>query len=319
MTVNQTKAVSFFARHKILNRIARNWVLYLFLAPAVTYIILFNYVPMYGVLIAFKDFKPSMGILGSPWSQSNGLHHFIRFFSLPKFWLILRNTLTLSLYSLVAGFPLPIALALLLNSTKNAKLKKTTQLITYAPHFISVVIIVGMINILFAPSAGIFSHILNTLGIIDGTLNVLLSNAAFPHLYVWTGVWQGIGWSSIIYIASLSGVSAEMHEAAIVDGATRFQRILKIDLPAIMPTMVIQLILSCGGIMSVGFEKAFLMQNSMNLEASEIISTYVYKMGLVNGEFSFSAAVGLFNSVINLILLLLVNRAARALSDTSLF
>lgn len=302
-----------------MKKISRNWVLYLFLLPALAYILIFNYGPMYGVLIAFKNFKPIKGIWGSPFTSAYGMAHFIRFFNLDVFWTLLRNTLSLSIYSLLAGFPLPIILALLLNSGKYKRLTKTTQLITYAPHFISTVVMVGMLNVIFSPRMGIISQLVNKLGMMDGPLMVLASEGSFPHLYVLSGVWQNIGWGSIIYLAALSSVPQELHEAAIVDGATRFQRILKIDIPTIMPTMVIQLILNCGHILGVGFEKAFLMQNSLNIGTSEIISTYVYKLGVVNAQYSFSAAVGLFNSVVNFIMLLLVNRAAKAFNETSLF
>ena len=304
---------------RLWSKIKKNWVLYLFVLPALIYLIIFKYIPMYGVLIAFKNFKPIKGIFGSPFTDHFGLAHFIRFFNLDIFWSLIKNTLVLSLYSLLAGFPLPIVLALLINSASTKRLAKTTQMITYAPHFISTVVMVGILNLIFSPQLGIASLLLNALGIIDGPLMVLASNSSFAHLYVWSGVWQGLGWGSIIYIASLSAVPVELHEAAIVDGATRFQRVLKIDLPTILPTMVIQLILNCGNILSVGFEKVYLMQNSLNIDSSEIISTYVYKMGLQKAQYSFSSAVGLFNAVINLIMLLTVNRAARALTQTSLF
>ncbi len=304
---------------RLWNGIKKNWLLYLFVLPALTYIIIFNYAPMYGILIAFKDFKPNLGIIGSPFTDQFGMAHFMRFFSLDMFWTLLGNTLTLSLYSLLAGFPLPIILALLLNSTRNKKLSRTTQLVTYIPHFISTVVMVGMINVIFSPNMGIVSQIIKFLTNSDEPLMWLANESAFPHMYVWTGVWQSIGWGSIIYLAALAGVSPELHEAAIIDGATRFQRIIKIDLPTIQPIIVIQLILNCGGILNVGFEKAFLMQNALNIGASQVISTYVYEMGLLNAQFSFSTAVGLFNSVINFIMLIIVNKAARKLTDSSLF
>lgn len=291
------------------------WPLYLFLLPALVYIALFHYAPMYGVLMAFKNFKPVRGILGSEWV---GLYNFQRFFRMDMFDTLVWNTLGLSAYSLAAGFIFPILLAMLLNTCVLRRFTKVLQTITYVPHFISTVVMVGIINLLFSPSLGMFSNLLNALGMLDGPLTVLLNAHAFDDLYVWSGVWQGIGWGSIIYLAALSGVDPALHEAAILDGANKFQRVRHIDIPWIMPTMVILLILSCGNLMNVGFEKVFLMQNAMNLDKSEIISTYVYKMGILNAQYSFSAAVGLFNSVINMVLLLTVNWLSKKLGDTGL-
>lgn len=293
-----------------------NWELYLFLVPAVAYLAIFCYGPMYGAVIAFKDFKPYLGILGSPFA---GVKHFARFFSMPMFPTLMRNTLTLSLYSLLAGFPLPIVLALLINASDLKRFKKTVQTVTYAPHFISTVIVVGMINVLFSPSTGIVSNMLNRLGLISGPLDLLTDERAFAHLYVWSGVWQNMGWGSIIYLGALSGVDYAQHEAAIVDGANRLQRIIHIDLPAILPTIVILLILDCGKIMNVGFEKVFLMQNSLNLTRSEIINTYVYKIGITEGQFSLSTAIGLFNSAVNFLMILLVNTLVRKIGQESLW
>jgi len=297
-------------------RIWQSRQLYLFLLPAIIMVIIFNYLPMYGVTIAFKDFKPHLGIMDSPWA---GLKYFDRFFSMPMFTVILKNTLIISLYMLIAGFPLPILLALALNSTTNQRLKKLVQTITYAPHFISIVVIVGMVNIFFAPSMGIIKNVLNGLGLLEGNLDVLMNASSFPHLYVWSGVWQGIGWSSIIYLGALASVDQSMHEAAIIDGASKLQRVLKIDLPSILPTIVILLILESGAIMNLGFEKTFLMQNAFNLSTSEIINTYVYKIGIKEGQYSLSAAIGLFNSGINFIMILLVNQISRRLGQESLW
>ena len=270
---------------------------------------------MYGVLIAFKNFKPVRGILGSEWV---GLYNFQRFFKMEMFESLIRNTLGLSVYSLAAGFAFPILFAVLLNTCRSGKFQKVLQTVTYIPHFLSIVIMVGIINLFFSPSMGLFSNLMNNLGIIDGPLLVLLNADAFNDLYVWSGIWQGLGWGSIIYLAALTGVDQELYEAAILDGANKFQRVMYIDIPWIMPTMVIMLILNCGGLMNVGFEKIFLMQNSMNLDASEVISTYVYKLGILNAQYSFSAAVGMFNSIINMILLLTVNWVARKLGNTGL-
>jgi len=297
------------------SRLRKFWPLYLFLLPALIYLALFHYAPMYGVLMAFKSFKPIKGILGSDWV---GLYNFARFFRMDMFRTLIVNTLTLSIYALAAGFIFPILLALLINTCVLRRFSRVLQTITYLPHFISMVVMVGIINLLFSPSLGMFTHLLNALGIIEGPLTLLLSAKAFNDLYVWSGVWQSMGWGSIIYLAALSGVDPALHEAAMLDGASKFQRVRHIDIPWIMPTMVILLILSCGNLMNVGFEKVFLMQNAMNLGVSEIISTYVYKMGILNAQYSFSAAVGLFNSVINMALLLSVNALSKKLGDTGL-
>lgn len=303
-------------RARLAQRIRAHAGFYVLLFPSLLLLIIFSYTPMYGVIIAFKNFKPIKGILGSDWV---GLYQFRRFFGQAAFWDILKNTLRLSLYSLAAGFPMPIILALLLNSCSRGRLKKIVQTVTYAPHFISTVVFVGMINIFFAPSMGIVQQFSSLFGLSDGPLRVLMDDAAFPHLYVWTGVWQGMGWGSIVYLAALSGVDQSLHEAAVMDGANQFQRMRYIDLPSIVSTIVTLLILNCGSVLNVGFEKVYLMQNSLNLAASEIISTYVYKMGLLNSQYSYSTAIGLFNSVINMILLLSVDRISKKFGQDGLF
>ena len=229
---------------------AENYQLYLMLLPVAIYMILFNYIPMGGLVIAFKNYKPFKGIFGSDWV---GLKQFIRLFSMGKFHTVVKNTLTLSLYSLLAGFPLPILLALLLNSCGNQRLKKTVQTVTYAPHFISMVVIVAMINVFFSPSYGLLGNLLRTVGALSGSYMVLTSPAAFPHLYVWSGVWQSIGWNSIIYLSALTGVDPALHESAVIDGANKLQRIIYIDFPSILPTVVVLLIMNSGSIMNVGF------------------------------------------------------------------
>lgn len=293
------------------------WQLYLLLLPSLIFIIIFAYVPMAGIQIAFKKYDMALGIWGSPWI---GFHQFERFLGSYKFLSILKNTLTLSFYSLLAGFPLPIILALLINAFPGIKYKKLVQTITYMPHFISTVVIVGMLMQLLNPRVGAFGILYN---MVAGEMipNLMGIPSAFKHLYVWSGIWQSLGWSSIIYIAALAGVDEELHEAAQVDGASRFKRVLHIDLPTIMPTVTIMLIMNAGNIMSVGFEKAYLMQNTLNLSASEIISTYVYKVGLVvgTGDFSYSTAIGLFNSIINFLLLVTVNGISRKVGESSLF
>lgn len=301
---------------KLVKRIRVHTGFYILLIPSLILLIVFTYIPMYGVIIAFKDFRPVSGILGSQWV---GFYNFERFFKQAAFWRILKNTLILSLYSLAAGFPIPIILALLLNSSVNTKFKKIVQTITYIPHFISVVVFVSMLNVFFSPNLGMVHQFMSFLGMGDTPLRILMEASAFPHLYVWTGVWSGMGWSSIIYLAALSGVDQSMHEAAVVDGANKFQRMFYIDLPSIVPTIVTLLILNCGSVLNVGFEKVYLMQNSMNLNVSEIISTYVYKMGLLNSQYSYSTAIGLFNSVINMILLLTVDRISKKLGQDGLF
>lgn len=314
MITHTHTSIRLFSK-KIL-KVKENIGLYFLVLPALIYVILFDYVPLYGVLISFENFKPIKGIWGSDWV---GFYHFQRFFKLDIFWVLMRNTVSLSLYSLIAGFPIPIILALALNSAASKRLKKIVQTVTYAPHFISTVILVGMLNVFLSPRLGVVSQFLNALGVINGPLMTLTDPNAFGHLYVWSGIWQGMGWGSIIYLAALSGVDPSLHEAATVDGANKFQRAWHIDLPSILPTIVTLLILSCGSILGVGFEKAFLMQNSLNMETSEVISTYVYKMGLLQSQFSFSAAVGLFNSVINLIMLLTVNKMAKKLGQSGIF
>ena len=295
--------------------IRRNYCLYLFLLPAVVFIGVFCYAPMYGVLMAFQDYSPGKGILGSPWV---GLKWFRTFFELPRFWQIVKNTLVISLYSLVVGFPIPILLALMINSVKGTRFKKLTQTVTYMPHFISTVTLVGMMSVFLSPRSGFLNHLIAMLGGPDD-LHYMGNAAVFPHLYVWSGIWQNMGWSSIIYLAALSGVDQELHEAAMVDGASKLKRIIHIDLPAIIPTMVILLIMNAGSIMSVGYEKVYLMQNDLNKETSDVIATYTYKVGIINNQMSFSSAIGLFNSAINCVLLLTVNAISKKLSDTSLW
>ena len=227
--------------------IVRHRELYIFLLPAIIYLIFMSYAPMVGVLIAFENYKPRMGIFGSEWV---GLKQFVRLFAMANFRTYLRNTIVLSVYSLLAGFPLPILLALAINTSKHKRLNKVVQLVTYAPHFISLVVVVSIINVMFAPTTGILYGILNKLGIIEGSLDTLMKASAFPHLYVWTGVWQEIGWGSIIYLGALSSVDDGLHEAAMIDGANRWQRILHIDIPAILPTIVVMFILRSGSIMN---------------------------------------------------------------------
>lgn len=291
-----------------------NYDLYLFLLPAIIVTVIFAYVPLYGLQIAFKDFSPRRGILGSDW---NGWTNFARFFSSATAMQTIKNTLVLSFYSLIAGFPIPIILAIMLNSMKNARYRKVIQTVTYAPNFISAVVICGMILLFLSPRNGVVNMILQVMG--ADPVNFMLKPELFSHIYVWTGIWQGAGFGSIIYFAALSSVSPELHEAAIVDGATKLQRVLHIDIPSILPTASILLIMNCGSLLSIGFEKAYLLQNDANLSTSEIISTYVYKMGLVHNDMGFATAIGLMNSVVNAILLISVNWISKKLSGTSLW
>ncbi|MBQ1890511.1 MAG: sugar ABC transporter permease [Selenomonas sp.] len=295
-------------RRKVLS----NWMLYLFVLPTLAYIVIFHYLPLYGIQIAFRNYKPARGIWGSDWV---GFKYFIKFFNSYNFYEIVRNTLVISFMEMLM-FPMPILLALVLHYTPIAWLRKFTQSVTYAPYFISVVVLCGMVVAFFSQSG-----IINQLSLKLGGQAVDYMN--FPKywraLYVGSGVWRQTGYSAVIYIAALAGVSPELHEAAIVDGANRMQRIWHIDIPGILPTIVILLILRCGRVMSVGFQKAYLLQNDLNLEVSEIISTYVYKMGLQKGQYSLSTAVGLFNNVINFLLVISVNKAANVLTGSGLW
>ena len=308
----ETKGMDY-KMNKIGTRIWKHRHFYLMLLPAVAYVIIFNYVPMYGLQIAFKDYRMSLGVAGSRWV---GLQHFKDFFNGYSFWMLLENTLILSLYSLAVGFPIPIFVALILNELKG-KYKKGVQTILYAPHFISTVVLVGMISIMFSVSSGVVNTILSNLGM--ERVYFMGSPKYFRHLYVWSGVWQGMGWSAIIYLAALSSVDPGLHEAASIDGASRLQRIIHINIPCILPTIIITLILRMGSIISVGYEKVYLLQTDLNIDASEVISTYVYKRGIVNMNYSFSTAVGLFNNVVNVTLVLLSNKISKKVSGTGLF
>lgn len=296
------------------NRIKRCWQLYILLLPAILYLFIFNYLPMAGIQIAFRDYKFSEGIWGSAWV---GLKHFIKFFDSIQFSTLLINTLKISVYALVFGFPIPILLALLLNESKSVRLKKIVQSLTYAPYFISTVVLVSMLSLFLSPSTGVINKIIEFFG---GTAYDFMGSAsAFRSVYVISGIWQGAGWSAIIFIAALAGIDPQLHEAAEIDGANRLQRIWHINLPGIIPTAVTVFILNCGSIMSVGFEKVYLMQNSMNQTTSEIIATYVYKMGILHTQYSYTTAIGLFNSLINLFLLIIANKISKKAADISLF
>lgn len=292
----------------------RHWQLYLLVIPPVLYFIIFKYLPMANAVLAFKNYNVVKGIWGSPWV---GTQYFEMFFRNPAFVTLIKNTLYISFYQLIVGFPIPILLALALNEVKSARFKKTVQMVTYAPYFISTVVMVSIIMLFLSPRLGIVNTIAGALGF--EAVNYLGEPGMFRTIYVLSDVWQTMGYSAVIYLAALAGVDPSLYEAAKVDGANRFQKILNVDLPGILPAAVIILILSVGNIMALGFEKMYLLQNPLNLSSSEIISTYVYKIGLLNANYSFATAVGLFNSLINLMLLLVVNAIAKRASNTSLW
>lgn len=299
------------------NQIRSNWDMYLLCAIPVALILVFNYIPMYGNVIAFKRFIPGAGIWGSEWV---GFDNFRRFLTSFKFAWILRNTFVLNVYFLFAGFPIPIILALLIHYCPMPKYRKMVQMTTYIPHFISTVVMVGIIFKLFTPRYGIINKVLFNIGL-DVVPQFLGSTAWFPHVYVWTGIWQNMGWGTIIFLAALSGVDDSLHDSALVDGANMFRRMWHIDLATIAPIIVILLILRSGSMLQIGFEKIFLMQNNLNIRASEVISTYVYKIGIVSPypNFSYAAAIGLFQNGISFVLLIIVNRIAKRLGNTSLW
>jgi putative aldouronate transport system permease protein len=285
------------------------------LLPAVVLLICFTYRPMYGVLVAFKEYKPADGILGSKWADP-WYKYLLKFFKSYQFRATIKNTLTITLYSLVT-FPIPIMLALGINQMRNGRYKKVFQTITYMPHFISTVVIVGLITLLLSPGSGVFGAICNVLGV--EAPNLMGKASAFKHLYVWSDIWQNAGWDSIIYIAALSSISPSLYEAATVDGATNLQKIRYIDIPMLIPTVVILLIMRVGGLMNLGFEKVYLMQNDLNLTSSEVIATYVYKIGVINTQYSYSAAINLFSTIVNFILLISMNQISKRASENSLW
>lgn len=304
---------------KLWHRVCENWQLYVFLLLPLIWLIIFKYQPMYGAQIAFRNYKVQDGIIGSEWV---GLAQFKKFFSSYMFGTVIKNTLTLSLYSLVVGFPLPIIFALLLNSVRNRHWRSWVENVTYMPNFISTVVMVGIMMRVFDVNSGIIANIYHAMTGLHMEWNAFQGPTNFRNLYIWSGVWQGTGWGSIIYMAALSSVDPQLHEAATIDGASRWSRLWNVDFPAILPTIAITLILRCGSIMGIGFDKVFLMQNETNLSASEVISTYVYQVGLAAGgtnNYSYSAAIGMFNSVINLIMIVIVNKISNMVSGSGLW
>lgn len=302
------------SRDSFLYDVTKNWALYLMILPVAAYFIIFCYWPMYGVQIAFKDYNVAKGIIGSPWT---GFRHFQRFFNSYHFWPLIKNTISLSLYTLAASFPAPIILSLLINEVTNSKFKRTVQTVTYAPHFLSTVVLAGMLTTFLSPQTGIVNHLIEALG--GERIYFMGEPAWFKHIYVWSGVWQHTGWNAIIYLAALTSISPELHEAAIIDGANKLQRIWHVNIPGILPTAIILLILNLGQVMNVGFEKVFLLQNDLNMKASDVISTYVYRTGLLGAQYSFSTAVGLFNSIINFVLIIVVNNISRKVTEVGLW
>lgn len=297
-----------------LKKIVQNWELYLFILPAFLYFVIFHYAPLYGILIAFKDYVPSLGVAGSPWV---GFEQFMDFFHSYYFWNLLKNTIEISLYALVIGFPMPIILALAFNEVKDGVFKRGVQTVTYAPHFISLVVMVGMIIAFLSPQTGLINYVLGWFGI--DPVPFMQDPKWFKTIFVFSEVWQNTGWSAIIYLAALSGVDPQLHEAATMDGASRLQRIWNINIPTIAPTMIILFILNMGELLAVGFQKILLMQNPLNMESSNVIATFVYNTGIVDAQYSYATAVGLFDAAINAVLLVTVNQIARKRSETSLW
>lgn len=298
---------------RTLRRMRRKWQLYLLILPAIVSVFIFHYIPIYGVQIAFKNFRSSKGILGSEWV---GFKHFARFLAYPDFWKILWNTVRISLYAL-ATFPCPVILALMMNELNSERYKKFMQMVTFAPHFISTVVVCSMVLLFFDRSQGLVNNVIAALG--GERYDFVSSTKYFSSLYVWSGVWQNLGWNAIIYIAALSSVSPELIEAARVDGATRLQIVRYVNFPAILPTVITMLILSAGSLLNVGFEKIYLLQNPLNMEASRVISTYVYEIGLQGGQFSYSTAIGLFNNVVNIVVIILVNGISKRVTRVALW
>lgn len=316
---NNTKK-SFLNKQKfytIKRSLYKYWDLYLLLLPVLIYFIIFKYRPIADLIMAFKNYKLNLGAWGSPWTDRHGFGHFIRFFQNAYFKEIVWNTFSLSVLQLVISFPIPILLALIMNELKNKYFKKTVQLVTYAPHFISTVILVAIMQAILSPSTGIMNQLINHFG--GESIYFFGLPKWFKPMYIISGIWQNAGYSSIVYLATLSNIDPQHIEAARIDGANRLQVIRFVTIPAIIPTAVILLILEVGKIMNVGFEKVFLMQNDMNLRTAEVISTYVYRSGIVGSQFSYAAAVGLFNSIINVILLLAVNKLSKKVTETSLW
>ena len=309
-TKKEKKRIYYFSDLK------SNWQLYVLILLPVLYIIIFKYLPMYGARIAFVDYVPRKGVMGSEWV---GFDHFIRFFKSPQFGMLIKNTMAISLYSHLLSIPFPILLALCVTYLKNQYLKKTVQMVTYLPHFLSTVIIVSMISLLFNTHSGLVNNIIYAIR--GEKINFLGLSKYFRSIYVWSGVWQATGWSSILYVSALAGVDPQLHEAAIIDGANKIKRIWHIDIPSILPTISIMLIMSMGSIISVGFDKIYLMQNPTNLEVSQVLSTYEYNVGIGGGipSYSYPAAIGFMTAVVSFVLTYITNNITKKISDTGLW
>ena len=317
--INKTKATMELPVKKSCGRrigraFSRDWQLMVLCILPVIYYIVFHYIPMYGVQIAFKNFTAAEGIWGSQWI---GFDHFKRFFNSYQFWPLLKNTLILSGSQILIGFPIPIILAIMFNQMKNVRFRKFVQTATYCPHFISIVVLIGMLNIFLSPNSGIINNFLGLFGV--DPVHYIGSAEWFRPIFIISGIWQHAGWSAIIYIAALAGISPDLYEAAQVDGANKWRVIKHIDLPGLVPTAVMMLILEVGKVMNIGFQKAFLLQNGTNILTSEIIPTYIYKVGFIDTQYSYSAAISLFNNIVNIILLLAVNKMAQKTSENSLW
>ncbi|WP_070040524.1 ABC transporter permease [Robinsoniella peoriensis] len=293
----------------------RNWQLWVMLFPAMLYILIFCYVPMYGIQLAFREYDFSKGLTGGAFV---GFKYFKQYFESPMFFSTLKNTFVISFASILVGFPIPIILAMVVNQIRNKKWKRTVQTTVYIPYFISVVVLVSMLRIMLADDSGVISNFLKAIHLVGKDVNLLGSESTFMPVYVLSGVWQTMGWNSIIFIAALASVDTQLYDACRIDGANRWQTMIHIDLPAIMPTIIIMLIMNMGNILNVGFDKVFLMQNSLNLGASQVISTYVYTVGIKSSQFSFGAAVGLFNTLINFVFLMATNAIAKRSTGTGL-
>jgi putative aldouronate transport system permease protein len=309
-----TAGIRLARKPTVISTFKRDHQLWIMIFPAIAVILLFNYVPMYGIQLAFRDYDFSKGITGGAW---HGLYYFKQFINSYLFADLMKNTFTISLASIVFGFPAPIFLALILNQIRRKKAKQTLQTTVYLPHFISTIVLVGMLNVLLSPETGIVGHLMKSVGM--GDVNLLASTKTFMPVYVLSDIWQHCGWNSIIYLAALSTVDPQLYDSAKIDGASRWQTILYVDIPAIVPTIIILFIISMGNVLSTGFEKIFLMQNALNLPVSEVIATYVYKIGIVSNQFSYSAAIGLFNTVINFIFLIAMNTISKRFSNMSLW
>lgn len=307
MSKKRKSSISFWRYLK------QNYQIYTLLIPGIVCVFIFSYIPMYGAQIAFRDFSFRKGYWGSTWV---GMKHFIRYVTAPNFWDLMWNTLSISLYSMLAEFPIPILLAFSINEVRSSRFKKTVQMVTYIPHFISTVAICSMITLFFNRSSGVVNHMINLLGYEN--IDFLGNPAYFRSIYVWSGVWQEAGWSTIIYLAALAGVDGQVVEAARIDGANRFQIIGHVYFPSIAPTICLLLVLRIGSLVGVGHEKILLLQNNLNLEVSEVISTYVYKLGLKDAQYSYTTAIGLFNTVVNVILLLTGNQIIKRISGNGL-